>query len=108
MNPRVDYRAIGTAQRLAKHEREFDLDARNDEAAVRQFGAVLKKHVIEQRAIIGLVDLRGILHRLGGESDLVPLEPVSLGDLDRHPRALDRVSVVDRDARETDRELTNL
>ena len=71
----------GALQRLAKHESEFDLDPRHAVIGVLDLGAVGDHHVVEQMAIIRLVDLRGALHRLGGQADLVADQLRARGDL---------------------------
>ncbi len=58
-------------QLLAEHEGELDLDARPAIVGMRHLGAVRDDHVVVQVAEIRLVDLRGALHRLGGQADLV-------------------------------------
>ncbi len=58
-------------QRHTQNEGKLDLDPRPAIVLVRNFGAVRDHHVIEQVPVIRLVDLRGALHRLRGQADLV-------------------------------------
>ena len=87
----------GALERLAEHEGELDLDPRPAIILVRHPGAVGHHHVVEQVAVVRLVDLRGALHRLGGEADLVADQlgagrDPALGHLGR-----DRIGVLDGD-----------
>jgi hypothetical protein len=80
-----------------ENEGELDLDARQAVARVLHLCAVGDHHRIHQVPVVGLVDLRGRLHRLRGQPDLVadqlraPFDPV-IGD-----RGRDRVRVLDGD-----------
>ena len=56
-------------------------------------------------AVVRLVDLRGLLHRLGSESDLVAADPVAGGDLESGHLALDGVGVLDGDIGKSLRQL---
>jgi hypothetical protein len=49
-------------------------------------------------AVIRFVDLRGLLHRLGGEPHLVAAHPVPGGNFDPRHLALDGVRVLNGDA----------
>ena len=65
---------------------------------MRNAGAVGDHHIVEQIAEVGLVDLRGALHRLRGEADFVADQlgagrDLALGDFGR-----DRIGVVDGNA----------
>ena len=91
-------RAAGTLQRTVQHEGQLELDARHDEAFRGNRRPGREEHVVEQVAIVRLVDLRGHLHGARRETDLVPDQASSLGDLERDPRALDGVGVRDRHA----------
>src|SRR5579872_6190782 len=76
--------------RFAEHEGQLDLDARYAEIGMRHLGAVRQHHVVEQVPVVGFIDLRGALHGLGGESDLVADEPASRGatlTISRWPQA---------------------
>ena len=57
--------------------------------------AIGKEHVVEQDAGIRLVDVERALHRLRGQADLVAFDDAALGDLDRDPRLLDRIGVIE-------------
>ena len=92
-------------QRRAKNESKFDFDARRAVVGVRYFGAVSDHHIIEQMPIVGLVDLRRLLHRLGREPDLVPDQLATLSHLLPLDLVLDRVSILERDRRPGGREL---
>ena len=61
--------------------------------------AVCDHHVVEQMPVVGLVDLRGPLHRLRGQADLVADQlgagrDLAVGDLGR-----DRIGVLEGDVR---------
>ena len=71
----------GALERLAENECELDLDARRAVIGVRHLGAVGDHHVVEQMSVIRFVDLRGLLHRLRGEADLVADQLAALSDL---------------------------
>src|SRR2546430_1315964 len=58
-------------EQLAEDEGEFDLDPRPAIIRVRYLGSVRHHHMVEQVPVVRLVDLRGALHRLRGETDLV-------------------------------------
>ena len=45
-----------------------------------------EEHVVEQRRVIGLVDLRRLLHRARREADLAPLDHAPFGELASSPR----------------------
>src|SRR5262249_16831242 len=61
----------GPLQRLAHDEGELDLDPRPAIILVRNLGAVRDHHIVEEVPIIRLVDLRGVLHSLRRQADLV-------------------------------------
>ena len=65
-------RHIRTLQGVAQHKGQLHLHTRHDEAAGRNLAAVSKEHVVEQRTVVGLVNLRGLLHRARRQADLVP------------------------------------
>ncbi len=58
-------------QPLAHDEGEFDLDPRLAKIGVLHLGAVGDHLVVEDIAVVRLVDHRRALHRLRGESDFV-------------------------------------
>src|SRR2546422_5900658 len=95
-------------QGLAENEGELDLDARDAVVRVRDFRAVGDHHSVEQMPVVGLVDLRGGLHRLGGEPDLVSDEPRARLDPVLRNRGRDGVGILDGDVRIGDRELYRL
>src|SRR5262249_32958067 len=78
------------------------------EALEGQFLAVVIEHVVEQRAVIRLVDVRGNLHRARRKPDLMALYRAAVVDLERDPAFLDGVRVVDRHAGKLQRELPAL
>jgi len=82
---------------LAHDEGELDLDPRLAVVGVRHFGAVADHLVVEDVAVVRLVDHRGALHRLGGQADLVADELAALLQLALHHVGGDRVGVFDRD-----------
>ena len=93
---------------LAHDEGQFDLDARLAEIRVQNLGAVANHLVVEDVAIIRLVDHRGTLHRLGGQADLVADQLGAGGDLAARDLGRDRIRVLDRDGRECLRERRGL
>jgi hypothetical protein len=66
--------------------------------------AVAVEHVIEEHAVIGLVDADGRLHCLGGQADLVTFDGKSARQLELGPGALDCIGVLDREVRMLQRE----
>jgi hypothetical protein len=71
-------------------------------------GAVGDHHVVEQIAVIGLVDLRGALHRLRGQPHLVTDQLGAAGDLAVGDFGGDRVGVLHGDAGPGFRQLNGL
>ena len=61
----------GPLQGPAHDERELDLDPRPAIILVRNLGPVRDHHVVEEMPVIRLIDLRGTLHGLRGQADLV-------------------------------------
>ncbi|MNL32453.1 hypothetical protein D3C87_1543030 [compost metagenome] len=53
----VEERHARALQRAVQNEGQFHFHARHDEAVTRDLGAVGKQHVVQQRAVVGLVDL---------------------------------------------------
>ena len=92
----ADARAL---ERLAHDEGELDLDPRPAIVRVRNLGAVGDHHVVEQVPVVGLVDLRGALHRLGGQPDLVADQLGAGRDLALGHLGRDRVGILDGDVR---------
>ena len=86
-------------QRLGQHEGEFRLDARHAVIRVRHLRAVMQHHVVEQMAVVRLVDLRRLLHCLRGQADLVTEQLAAAGDLAARRLALNRVGILDLDIR---------
>ena len=76
--------------------------------SIGMLAAVGKKHVVEQHAVIGLADIRGILHGLGREADLVAFHHAAGFGLQRHPGLLHGVGIVDGHGRMLDRKLADL
>ena len=104
----VEHRHAGAFQRPAEHERQFDLDPRRDEALERDVRALLEEHVVHQRGVVGLGDLRSLLHRPRREADLAAANGATVGDFEPHPFALDGIAVLDRHRRMRLREVTQL
>ena len=84
----------GPFKRLAQHERQFHFHARRDEAIRANVLAAFDEHAVEQRRVVGLVDLRRTLHRARGQADLAALDHVAFGEFELHPLALNRVAVL--------------
>ncbi len=59
----VEDGAVRAAQRFRQHERQLHFDARDDKAIDGDIAAVMKEHVIQQRAVVRFADLRAGLHR---------------------------------------------
>jgi len=68
-------------------------------------GPILDQHVVEQMAVIRLVDLRGGLHCLGGQSDLVADELRAARHFEVGHGGGDRVRIRNLDGRESGRQL---
>jgi hypothetical protein len=68
----------------------------------------VEEHVVQQRAVVRLANLRAGLHRFGGQADLVALQHAAFGDFQADPFALDGVGVVDGDRRVVQRDLADL
>jgi hypothetical protein len=98
-------RAVGAGERARQHEGELGFDAQLQEAIGRDDGAVAMEHVVEQDAEVGLGDVDGALHGLGGQADLVAFDAAALPLLELHPRVLDGVGIVDGHAGIVEREL---
>src|SRR6266850_2195510 len=98
----------GTLQGFSENEGELDLDARDTVVRVRHFRAVGNHHVIQEMSVVWLADLRGGLHRLRREPDLVADEPRARLDLVLRNRGRDGVGILDGDVRVGDRELHRL
>src|SRR5215510_2071709 len=88
----------GAFQRLAEHEGQLDLHPRPAVIGVLNLGTVGDHHVVEQVPIVGLVDLRRALHRLGGEADLVPDQLCPGGDPPFGDLGGDRIGIFDGNA----------
>src|SRR5262245_25518857 len=88
----------GAFQRLAEHEGELDLHPRLAVIGLLNLGTVGDHHVVEQVPIVGLVDLRRALHRLGGEADLVPDQLCPGGDPPFGDLGGDRIGIFDGNA----------
>ena len=86
-------------QRLAHDEGELDLDPRPAIVLVRNLGAIRDHHVVEEVPVIRLVDLRGALHRLGGQPDLVADQLGAAGDLALGHFGGDGIGVLDGEVR---------
>jgi hypothetical protein len=57
--------------------------------------------------VIGLADLRRLLHRLRPQADLAALDDAAFGEPERDPGALDRVAAVDGHARMAHQEVAH-
>ena len=75
---------------------------------VRYLRAVGDHHVVEQVPVVGLVDLRGSLHRLRGQADLMTDEFRAAGDLAVGDLGRDRIGVIEADVRKGLGELDRL
>src|SRR5262249_28822298 len=89
----LEDRAVGSFERLAQDKSKFVLEHRRNEAMGRYLRAVLIKHVVEQHAVIGFVDVEHRLHGPRGKADLMSDNFATLGELDIDPRLLHRVPV---------------
>ena len=98
----------GTLQALAHDESKFDLDARLAEIGVVHLGAVGDHLVVEDVAVIRLVDHRRALHGLGGQTDFVADQLGARLDLALGDNGGDRVEVLDGDRRKGDVQLHRL
>src|SRR5215469_7241215 len=89
----LEDRAVGSFERLAQDKSKFVLEHRRNEAMGRYLRAVLIKHVVEQHAVIGFLDVEHRLHGPRGKADLVPDNFTTLGKLEIDPCFLHRVPV---------------
>jgi hypothetical protein len=80
-------------QALAEHQDDLGLQLRGDEPLERDGVAVAVGGGREDRAVVGGVDADQLLHRRRGEPDLVPHDPVAVGEQQRNQLLLDRVAV---------------
>ena len=92
----------GALQPLAQDESELDLDPRRAVVGVRHLGAVGDHLIVEDVAVVRLVDHRRALHRLGGEPDLVADQLGAGLDLALRDLGRDRVGILEGDARKRD------
>ena len=97
-----------TLQALAHDEGQFDLDARLAVIGMQDLGAVADHLVVEDIAVIRLVDHRGALHRLRGQADLVADQSGAGRDLAILDHGRDRVGILDLDIGISDRKLHRL
>ena len=98
----VVHRHVGPGQWRLEHEGQLHLDTRGDEVLHRdlQHLAGLRgvKHVVEQGAVIRLVDLAADLHGAAGQADLVTDHFSAFGLLQLDPGAANAVAVFNRHA----------
>ena len=91
---------------------QFDLDPRGDEIRngnVQHLArCAVVAHVVQQCAVIGLIDLTRLLHGTAGQSDLVPNGSMPIGILQLHPGSVDAVPILDGHARKTLGEMLDL
>jgi len=103
---------VWSAQFLLEDEGQLHFDTRGDEIFVRDVqhltGRAGVEHVVQQGAVVGLVDLAGDLHGAAGEADLVADHGAAFGELDLHPGAVDAVAVFDGNARKALGEVLDL
>ena len=104
----VEDRAVRAAQRFCQHEGQLHFDARDDKAIHGNVAAVVEEHIVQQRAVVWLADLRAGLHRFGGEADLVAFQHAAFGNFQAHPFALDGVGVFNGDLRILKRDRADL
>ena len=95
-------------QPLAEDEGELHLDPRLAVIRMRHLGAVADHLVVEDIAVVRLVDHRGALHRLGGEADLVADDLAALRHLALHHLGGDGVGILDGDGGKGDVQLGRL
>src|ERR1035437_1526045 len=67
----VQHADVFTFQAVLQDEGQLNLDHRHDEAVKRNLSTIGENHVIEQRAVVGLVDLRRHLHGARSQPDFV-------------------------------------
>src|SRR5215469_11775376 len=89
----LENRAVGPFERLAQNKSKFVLEHRRNKPMDRYLCSVLIKHVVEQDAVVGLVDAEHRLHGPRGKANLVPDNFATFGELDIDPRLLHRVTV---------------
>ena len=64
----------GALELRADHEHDLHLDQRSDETGAADRGGFGQEHVVGHGAEVGLAGSGHLLHRLGGEPDLVALD----------------------------------
>src|SRR5690606_36835171 len=89
----------GAVQPLAHNEGEFDLNARLAVVLMRHLCAVTNHLVVEDVAIVRLVDHGRTLHRLGGQPHLVTDQLAAFLAFALHHVGGDRVRILDGDTR---------
>ena len=62
---------ISTVEVVAQHERQLDFNLRVDVIGPLERPTVRDEHVVEQDAVIRLVDLHRLLHRSAREANLL-------------------------------------
>ena len=71
----VEDRHVRALQQLALSTKASSTSTRGAMKRVgRDVAALGEEHVVQQRAVVGLGDLAGLLHRARGQADLVALE----------------------------------
>ena len=97
-----------TLQLLAHDERKLDLDARLAVVGVFHLRAIGDQLIVEDVAIIRLVDHRRALHGFRRETNLVPNHPGASLDLAVRNLGRDRVGILDCDGGKRDVQLGRL
>ncbi len=85
----------GPLERLLENKGQFRLDARHAIIGVPHLCAIRHQHRVQQVTVIRLVDLRGLLHGLGGQPDLVADQFRAAADLVLRDRGRNRIGVLD-------------
>ena len=103
---------VGAAQLFFKDEGQLDLDAWRDEIGEGNVqhlaGCAVVAHVVQQGAVVGLIDLAGHLHGAAGQANFVPDQGAPFGELELYPGAVDAVTVFDGHARVALRKVLDL
>src|ERR1700678_1365461 len=74
---------------------ELDLHPGRNEPLIRNIAAGLEEHIVHERRVVRLRDLRGLLHGARREADFAALDGAAVCELEVNPCALNGVSVLD-------------
>ena len=106
------YRDIGPLKILLQDKGQLDFNPWHHKVSVRNVKHFAwragVKHVVQQRAVVGLVDLAGLLHGTRRQANFVANDVPPLRQLQSHPSAANTITVFDGHAWKTFRKMLNL